>query len=211
MTCRPPAPVADHPEQHRAARRREPPPRRDRPGPARPPAELRAALHHLQVALAALDLPVRVHRLPDPEDLGHLPTIEILPSSTDPTDTDSAYRADAAMADSIDRRRTERRRMSHRPVPARHLAALGEQAARLGARLVPVTDPTLRQRARSRPHRGRPRPERHPGLRSRSKPIGTGAKAIGWQPAASHYVACTSSGVVRGDQTPAGRPLIQAP
>ena len=36
--------------------------------------------------------------------------------------------------------------MSHRPVPARHLAALGEQAARLGAGLVPVTDPTLRQR-----------------------------------------------------------------
>jgi hypothetical protein len=25
-----------------------------------------AALHHLQVTLAALDLPVRVHRLPDP-------------------------------------------------------------------------------------------------------------------------------------------------
>jgi hypothetical protein len=63
-----------------------------------------------------------------------------------PADTDSADRADAALADSIDRRRTERRRMSYRPVPARHLAALGEQAARLGAGLVPVTDPTLRQR-----------------------------------------------------------------
>ena len=60
--------------------------------------------------------------------------------------------------------------MSHRPVPAGHLAALGEQAARLGAGLVPVTDPTLRQRLvaaltaaahdqndsrrRSDPHRG---------------------------------------------------------
>jgi nitroreductase len=104
-----------------------------------------AALHHLQVALAALDLPVRVHRLPEPEDLDHLATIEILPSSTGPTDSaDSADRADAALAGSIDRRRTERRRLSHRPVPAGHLAALGEQAARLGARLVPVTDPALR-------------------------------------------------------------------
>jgi nitroreductase len=106
-----------------------------------------AALHHLQVALAALDLPVRVHRLPDPENLDHLATVEILPSSAGPADTaHRTDRADAALADSIDRRRTERRRMSHRPVPAGHLAALGEQAARLGAQLLPVTDPTLRQR-----------------------------------------------------------------
>ena len=65
---------------------------------------------------------------------------------TAPADTGSADRADAALADSIDRRRTERRRLSYRPVPARHLAALGEQAAHLGAGLVPVIDPTLRQR-----------------------------------------------------------------
>ena len=36
--------------------------------------------------------------------------------------------------------------MSHRPVPAGHLTGLAEQAARLGARLLPVTDPALRQR-----------------------------------------------------------------
>jgi nitroreductase len=107
-----------------------------------------ATLHHLQVALAALDLPVRVHRLPDPENLGHLAIIEILPSSAGPADSDRADsdRADAALARSIDRRRTERRRMSHRPVPAGHLADLAEHAARLGANLLPVTDIALRQR-----------------------------------------------------------------
>ena len=39
-----------------------------------------AALHHLQVALAALDLTVCVHRLPDLENLDHLATVESLPS-----------------------------------------------------------------------------------------------------------------------------------
>jgi hypothetical protein len=46
-----------------------------------------------------------VHRLPDPEELGHLATIEILPSSAGPadSDSDSADRTDAALAGSIDR------------------------------------------------------------------------------------------------------------
>ena len=107
-----------------------------------------AALHHLQVSLAARGLTVCVHRLPDPENLDHLATVEILPSSAGPADSNSADsdRADAALAGNIDRRRTERRRMSHRPVPAGHLAGLAEHAARLGARLVPVTDPDLRHR-----------------------------------------------------------------
>ena len=100
-----------------------------------------AALHHLQVALAALDLAVRVDRLPDPEDLGHLATVEVLPGPADRANGD-----DAALVGSIDRRRTERRRMSHRPVPAGHLTGLAEQATRLGARLLPVTDSALRQR-----------------------------------------------------------------
>jgi hypothetical protein len=102
-----------------------------------------ASLHHLQVALAARDLPVCVHRLPDPEDLGHVATIEILPYTAD---SNGADRANSALGGSIDRRRTDRRRMSHRPVPAGHLAALAEHAARLGARLLPVTGPVLRQR-----------------------------------------------------------------
>ncbi|NMH97760.1 Acg family FMN-binding oxidoreductase [Pseudonocardia acidicola] len=97
-----------------------------------------AALHHLQVALAALGLAVRVHRLPDPEDSGHLATVEVRPGPGD--------EAEAALFDSIERRRTERRRMSHRPVPADHLAALVEQAPRFGAVLLPVTDADLRNR-----------------------------------------------------------------
>ncbi|MHA6794283.1 Acg family FMN-binding oxidoreductase [Pseudonocardia bannensis] len=96
-----------------------------------------AALHHLQVALAALDVSVRVDRLPDPEDLGHLATVEILPGPGD--------EAEAALFDSIARRRTDRRRMSHRPVPVGHVATLAEQASRHGAVLLPVTDPALRQ------------------------------------------------------------------
>ena len=103
-----------------------------------------AALHHLQVALAALDLPVRVHRLPDPENSDHLANTEIL---RDPAhNAHRADRVDAALAASINRRRTERRRMSHRPVPTEHLTTLAEHAARLGAQLLHVTDPTLRER-----------------------------------------------------------------
>jgi len=71
--------VADHLGQHRAARRPEPPPRGD-PDRRNLLLSCGAALHHLQVALAALALPIRVHRLSDPEDLGHLATVEILPS-----------------------------------------------------------------------------------------------------------------------------------
>jgi hypothetical protein len=36
--------------------------------------------------------------------------------------------------------------MSHRPVPAEHLADLAEHAGRLDASLLPVTDTVLRQR-----------------------------------------------------------------
>jgi nitroreductase len=97
-----------------------------------------AALHHLRVALAARDLAVHVDRLPDPEDCGHLATIAIRPGTGDPTD--------AALYPSIDRRRTDRRRMSHRPVPPEQLGALVEQAQHAGALLVPVTDPAMRQR-----------------------------------------------------------------
>jgi hypothetical protein len=78
-----------------------------------------------------------VDRLPDPENLGHLATITIRPGRADP--------ADAALFPSIDRRRTERRRMSHRPVSASHLQTLAEQAFRAGAILHPVTSPAMRQ------------------------------------------------------------------
>jgi nitroreductase len=97
-----------------------------------------AALHHLQVALAARGLAAQVERLPNPEDPGHLATITIRPGTGDA--------AEAALFPSIDRRRTERRRMSHRPVPASHLRTLAEQASRAHAVLLPVTSPAMRQR-----------------------------------------------------------------
>jgi Nitroreductase family len=97
-----------------------------------------AALHHLQVALAARDLAVQVERLPDPEDPGHLATITLRPGTGDA--------AEAALFPGIDRRRSERRRMSHRPVPARHLRTLAEQASRAHAILLPMRSPAMRQR-----------------------------------------------------------------
>ena len=137
-----------------------------------------AALHHLQVALAASTCPYACTGCPIPRTSGHLPTIEILPKPADPADTDSADRVDAALADSIDRRRTEHRRMSHRPVPARHLAALGEQAARLGAGLIPGHRPHPSSSGSLPPS---PRATHDQNDTRATKPIGTGAgKAIGW-------------------------------
>ena len=97
-----------------------------------------AALHHLQVALAARGLAVQVRRMPDAEDRGHLATVAVRPGRPDS--------ADAAQFRAIQSRRTDRRRMSHRSVPADRLRALVEQARRIGALLLPVTDPAMRQR-----------------------------------------------------------------
>ena len=90
-----------------------------------------AALHHLQVALAAQGLEAHVERLPDPEDEGHLATVTVRPGTPDP--------AEAALFPAIERRRTDRRRMSHRPVPPSELDALVEQADRKGAELIVMT------------------------------------------------------------------------
>ena len=97
-----------------------------------------AALHHLRVCLAARDLAAQVDRLPDPENRGHLATVTVQPGTGDAHD--------AALTPSIDRRRTDRRRMSHRVVPPHHLRSIAQQASRAGAILVPLTGPALRQR-----------------------------------------------------------------
>lgn len=97
-----------------------------------------AALHHLRVCLAARGLAAHVDRLPEPENLAHLATVTIRPGTADAND--------AALFASIDRRRTDRRRMSHRAVPPSHIGALAEQAARAGAVLMPATGPALRGR-----------------------------------------------------------------
>lgn len=72
-----------------------------------------AALHHLQVALAARGMAAQVNRLPDPEDLAHLATVAVRPGTADARD--------AALSPAIERRRTDRRRMSHRVVPSNHI------------------------------------------------------------------------------------------
>jgi nitroreductase len=97
-----------------------------------------AALHHLQVALAARGIAVHVNRLPDPENSAHLATVVVRPGAGDARD--------AALSPGIERRRTDRRRMSHRVVPSSHLKTVAEQASRAGAILLPVTGQALRQR-----------------------------------------------------------------
>jgi hypothetical protein len=97
-----------------------------------------AALHHLQVALAARGLAADVERLPDPEDCDHLATIVVHPGAEPDALTASLYAAIAT-------RRTDRRRMSHRPVPADQVEALEEHARHAGGLLVPVTEPRARE------------------------------------------------------------------
>jgi nitroreductase len=97
-----------------------------------------AALHHLQVALAAQGIAVVIERLPDPEDLGHLATARVVSHNPDATD--------ASLYPGIAARCTERRRMSHRPVPSEHVRLLAEHAARAGTLLLPMTDVAQRRR-----------------------------------------------------------------
>jgi hypothetical protein len=100
-----------------------------------------AALHHLQVALAAGDASVRIDRLPDPENFGHLATVTLQPGPGDPDL--------AALYPAIERRRTERRRMSSRPVPDTLIRECIEQARQRGADLIAVVDPAMRERLRA--------------------------------------------------------------
>jgi nitroreductase len=97
-----------------------------------------AALHHLEVALAARGLTAQVRRMPAGEDRGHLATVAVRSGRADALDAD--------LFPAIDLRRTDRRRMSHRPVPAEHLQVLTDQARRTGSLLLPVVGAAMRQR-----------------------------------------------------------------
>ena len=114
-----------------------------------------AALHHLLVALAAQGVEVRVDRLPDPENSGHLATVVVQP--------DAGHPGDATLFRYISRRRTDRRRMSQRPVSTAHLRDLSERAERAGTRLIPVTGPDMRDRLTSALTAGAHRQEFSPG------------------------------------------------
>lgn len=97
-----------------------------------------AALHHLQVALAATGSAVLVERLPDPENRHHLATVTLCSGPAD--------HAAASMSPFIERRQTDRRRMGHTALTAAQTRALADAAARAGAALVPVATPAARQR-----------------------------------------------------------------
>ena len=95
-----------------------------------------AALHHLQVALAATGWLPHVHRLPDPDDPDHLATVRM--SESVPDD------GHLALAAAIPRRRAERRALSSWEVPVQHLQTLAGAAQEHGALLVAATDAAAR-------------------------------------------------------------------
>jgi nitroreductase len=96
-----------------------------------------AALHHLQVAFAALGWGTAVHRIPNEHDLDHLAAVALHPRVASP--------AEVALAGTIVRRRSYRRRLTSWEVPAPHLDLMADAAARAGALLVPVTDGAVRR------------------------------------------------------------------
>ena len=97
-----------------------------------------AALHHLQVALAALGWRAIVHRIPNPSDPDHLAAVEL--SARAPSEKD------IALVGAISRRQTDRRRYSSWHVPNGHLDLMVRRAGRAGALLVPATDRDTRHR-----------------------------------------------------------------
>jgi hypothetical protein len=92
-----------------------------------------AALHHLQVALAASGWATQVHRFPNPNQPDHLAAVEFLPREPN--------RDDVTLAAAIQRRRTDRRRYTSWPVPMDLLDDLARTAGTFGTVLMPATDP----------------------------------------------------------------------
>ncbi|MBX8690328.1 Acg family FMN-binding oxidoreductase [Mycolicibacterium porcinum] len=83
-----------------------------------------AVLNHCVVALAALGWGSKVHRFPNPEDAGHVASIEL--HRYKPAE------ADISLAAAIPRRRTDRRHFSSWPVAHGDIALMGARAARAG-------------------------------------------------------------------------------
>ena len=97
-----------------------------------------AALHHLQIALAAAGWATRVHRLPNPRHSDHLASVEMSPMT--PTDED------LILAAAITHRRSERRRLSSRAVPNQLVQRLADAAQASGGLLAAAADPDVRAR-----------------------------------------------------------------
>lgn len=92
-----------------------------------------AALHHLQVAAAAIGWAARIHRLPNPNQPDHLAAVEF--ARHVPTNND------IALAAAITRRHTDRRRFTSWPVPAELIEDLARAAGGHGTLLVPAAGP----------------------------------------------------------------------
>lgn len=98
-----------------------------------------AALHHAQVAAAALGWPATVELLPEPSDADLLARLTL---------TRDEPRRDAGdVIESIQHRCTDRRRFTSWPVPDERLAHLAARAGERGVHAIPLTDPTARFRA----------------------------------------------------------------
>lgn len=89
-----------------------------------------AALHHVQVAAAALGWRARVRRQPDPSDERHVARILLKPYRPADDDLD--------LLDALTRRRTDRRRLTSWPVPSERLTALASVGGSWGAQVIPV-------------------------------------------------------------------------
>jgi hypothetical protein len=114
------------------------------------------ALHHLRVALAATGLHTEIDRFPDPEDRGHLATVEFQPDCE--IDVAAAW-----LYPAIAVRRTDRRRFSRRPVPREHIEALIAAAQGTGAQLLSMVDSEQSRHLLDTLADAAQRQEHHPG------------------------------------------------
>ncbi|MGI5132837.1 Acg family FMN-binding oxidoreductase [Pseudonocardia sp. CA-107938] len=87
-----------------------------------------AALHHLRVALAALDVGTVVERFPDHTDIDHVATVFLYPGAADA--------GLAELAGAISGRHTDRRRFADRPISDTDIDALRVAVSGAGATLV---------------------------------------------------------------------------
>jgi hypothetical protein len=90
-----------------------------------------AALHHCQVAAAALGWSARVHRLPDASDERHVASIHLTRSRV--------LAPNNGVLEAIAARRTDRRRPTSWPVPPDRLNSLASTGTLWGAQVLPVT------------------------------------------------------------------------
>jgi hypothetical protein len=98
-----------------------------------------AALHHLRVALAALDVAATVERMPDPDEPDLLAAVALCPGrAVTGAVTDPGVDVEEAIAIGV--RRTDRRRFTDWPVPAEFLSDLAARAGEQGALVRTVAD-----------------------------------------------------------------------